>query len=74
MFFKKTCLFLFIFLFYQSVLHSKSISFDPKDLSNYFSGIVAYENKDNSLALDFFNSSKTLIKTHDPYFKKYVNF
>ncbi len=73
MFFKKTCLFLFIFLFYQTVLHSKSISFDPKDLSNYFSGIVAYENKDNSLALDFFNSSKTLIKTHDPYFKKYVN-
>ena len=73
MFFKKTFFFLFIFLFYQTVLHSKSISFDPKDLSNYFSGIVAYENKDNSLALDFFNSSKTLIKTHDPYFKKYVN-
>jgi hypothetical protein len=50
-----------ILLLYQTPLHSKSNSFDnfnSKDLSKYFSGIVAFENKDNSLALHFFNSSK----------------
>ena len=42
-----------IFLFYQTPINSKSISFndfDSKNLSNYFSGIVAYENKDNLMA------------------------
>ena len=64
-----------LLLFYQTSSFSKSISFDnfnSKDLSNYFSGIVAFENKSNSKALKFFNSSKNLIKDHDPYLKKYV--
>ncbi len=62
-------------LFYQNPSFSKSLSFNnfnSKDLSNYFSGIVASENKSNSEALKFFNSSKNLIKEHDPYLKKYV--
>ena len=62
-------------LFYQTSSFSKSTSFDnfnSKDLSNYFSGIVAFENKSNSKALKFFNSSKNLIKDHDPYLRKYV--
>ena len=66
---------LILLLFYQTSSFSKSISFDnfnSKDLSNYFSGIVAFENKSNSKALKFFNSSKNLIKNHDPYLKKYV--
>ena len=53
--FKKTFLIIFILqLLYQSHLHSKSTSFeefDSKNLSNYFSGIVAFESKDNSDAL-----------------------
>ena len=60
---------------YQSPLYSQSTSFknfDSKNLSNYFSGIVAFENKDNSKALDFFKSSKILINQHNPYLKKYV--
>ena len=64
-----------IFLFYQTPINSKSISFndfDSKNLSNYFSGIVAYENKDNLKALDFFNSSKSLISQHDPFLKRYI--
>ncbi len=68
--------FILIFqLLYQNPSFSKSISFDnfnSKDLSNYFSGIVAFENKSNSKALKFFHSSKNLIKEHDPYLKKYV--
>ena len=63
-------------LFYQSPSYSKSNSFnnlDSKNLSNYFSGIIAFENKDNSNALDFFQSSKILISKHDPYLKRYVS-
>ena len=69
---KKIRIFLLVILLYQTPLYSKSNSFESKNLSKYFSGIVAYENKDNSIALDFFNSSKILIKKHDPYFKRYI--
>ena len=71
MFFK---LFL-ILLLYQSPLYSKNTSlkdFNARYLSNYFSGIVAYENLDNTEALKFFNSSKILIKQHDAYLERYV--
>jgi len=64
-----------IFLFYQTPVNSKSVSFNDfnsKNLSRYFSGIVAYENKDNSSALNFFNSSKILLDQHDPFLKRYI--
>jgi len=67
---------LIILLFYQDPLYSKSKTlndFNLHYLSNYFSGIVAYENKDNLEALKFFKSSKYLINKHDPYLEKYVN-
>ncbi len=72
---KKISLILVIFISYQTQLFSKSNSFDDfnsKNLSNYFSGIVAFENKDNNLALEFFDSSKILLNKHDPYLKRYV--
>ncbi len=64
-----------IIISYQTPLYSKSTSFNEinaKDLSNYFSGIVAFENKENSDALKFLNSSKILINKHDQYLKRYV--
>jgi len=67
--------FALILFFYQSPLYSKNITlkdFNSHHLSNYFSGIVAYENNDNSQALKFFKSSKPLIKQHDSYLKNYV--
>ena len=74
--FKKILNFFFIIaLFYQSTSYSKSNSlenFNSKDLSNYFSGIVAFENKKNSDALKFFNLSKILLDQHDPYLKRYI--
>ncbi len=76
MFLKKIKFILIIFLLYQTPLYSKSTSFndfDSKNLSKYFSGIVAFENKENSLALDYFNSSKVLLDKHDPYLKRYVS-
>ena len=74
--FSKKIKFIFIFLLlYQTPLYSKSTSFndyDAKILSKYFSGMVAFENRDNSKALDFFNSSKIMINQHNPYLKRYV--
>ena len=74
---KKLIKLVFIFgLLYQTPIYSKSTSFNDfnsRDLSNYFSGIIAYENQNNSKALKFFNLSKVLINKHDSYLKRYVN-
>ena len=75
MFVKKIKLILIFIILYQSPLYSKSTSFkdfNSRTLSNYFSGIVAFENKDNSNSLNFFNTSKALLNKHKPYFKRYV--
>ena len=66
-----------ILLFYQSPLYSKNKTlndFNSHHLSNYFSGIVAYENNDNSQALKFFRSSKHLVKKHNSYLKNYITY
>ena len=75
MFIKKIRFILIITLFYQTPLFSKNSSFNDfnaQNLSQYFSGIVAFENKDNAEALKFFNSSKILIENHDAYLKRYL--
>jgi tetratricopeptide (TPR) repeat protein len=75
MFNKKFIIILILLLLYQSSLLSKSTSlgeFNSNNLSKYFSGIVAFENKDNSIALNYFNSSKILINQHDPYLERFV--
>ena len=67
--------FVLIILFYQSPLYSKSKilnDFNSHDLSDYFSGVVAYANQDSSKALKFFKSSKPLIKQHNSYLEKYI--
>ena len=76
MFKKKIILILLISLFYQTHSYSKSNSFekiDSKNLSKYFSGIVASQNENNTKALNFFNSSKILINTHDAYLERLVS-
>jgi len=75
MFSKKIKIILIFLLFYQSPLLSKSNNFNDfnsDNLSKYFSGIVAFENKNNSDALNYFNSSKILLNRHDPYLEKFV--
>ena len=72
MFNKLVKILLTLVIFYQTPAYSKSASFNEKNLTNYFSGIIAYENKDNTDALKFFNASKTLINKHDSYLKRYV--
>ena len=76
MFKKKIILILLIFLFYQTHSYSKSNSFekiDSKNLSKYFSGIVASHNENNTKALNFFNSSKILMNAHDGYLERLVS-
>ena len=54
-------------------LYAKNVDssdFNLKSLTSYFSAIVSYDNRKNTDALKFFNSSKLLIETHDPYLKK----
>ncbi|MDA9647915.1 hypothetical protein N9T17_04355, partial [Candidatus Pelagibacter sp.] len=75
MFNKLTKIFVILGIFYQTPVYSKSASFNEfnsRDLSNYFSGIIASENKNNSDALKFFNSTKVLLKKHDAYLKRYT--
>jgi len=67
--------FVLILFLYQSPLYSKIKTLDDfnlRYLSNYFSGIVAYDNNDNSEALKFFKSSRILIKQHESYLEKYI--
>ena len=75
MFIKRIIILLISFILYQSPLFSKSNTFNEfnsKNLSKYFSGIVAFENKNNSKALDFFESSKILINRHNQYLERYI--
>ena len=45
---------------------------NSKNFSDYFSGIVAFENRRNSESLNFFESSKILLSQHDSFLQKYV--
>ena len=74
MFDKIIKLFLIIIL-YQTPLYSKNNNFDnlnSKNFSDYFSGIVAFENRRNSDSLKFFESSKILLTQHDSFLQRYV--
>ena len=65
-----------VFLLYQTPTYSKSNSFsnfEAKNLSKYFSGIVAYDNNKNLDALNFFNSSRVLLDRHDTYLQRYTS-
>ena len=65
----------FFIILFQNQLYSKTIDnvdINSKDLSNYFSAILSYNNSNNTDALKFFNLSKILINKHDPYLKKYI--
>ena len=62
-------------MFCQSPLYSKSKTlndFNSHHLSNYFSGVVAHNNNDDSQALKFFKSSRYLIKKHNSYLENYI--
>ena len=64
-----------LILFYQGPVQSKVKDinkFDYKDLSNYFSGLISFNQNKNTEALKFFNSAKILIDQHTPYLLSYI--
>ena len=68
-------LFSILLIVYQIPVYSKNNfinEFNYKDLSNYFSAQVSYNNQKNADALKFFKSSKSLINKHNPYLKQYI--
>ena len=68
-------IFFCLFVFYQNISHSKSLEspvFNEKNLYNYFSALVALDKNQNYESLKFFNSSKYLKESHEPYIKKYI--
>ena len=64
-----------IIFLYQTNLYSKAANekeFNQKYLSNYFSGLLSYDNQKNNNALKFFENSKILIQSHDNFLKEYA--
>jgi len=62
-------------LFFTNKLNAKSLDISEvniKNLANYFSAIVAYDNDTNIKALRFFNISQSLLNIHRPYLKQYI--
>mgnify|MGYP001487554527 FL=1 len=64
-----------IIFLYQTNLYSKAANekeFNQEYLSNYFSGLLSYDNQKNNNALKFFENSKILIQSHDNFLKEYA--
>ena len=69
-------LFIFLTFLYHTSVFSKPTdnnNFNQRYLSNYFSAIVAYDNKDNELSLKYFNSTKSILRDHPEFFDKYIS-
>jgi len=70
----KIIFFCFI-IFYQNVSYSKNLditNFNEKNIYNYFSALVSLDNNQYSNSLKFFNSSKFLKQSYQPYINKYL--
>ena len=68
-------IFTIFFVFFTLEAKSKNIyskDFNSKELSNYFSGVISYNNQKNEQALKYFKSSKQLLNKHEEYFKKLI--
>ena len=69
-------LFIIITFLYHSSAFSKTSenqNFNHRYLSKYFSALVSHENGDNELAINYFNSTKSILRDYPVYFDKYVN-
>ena len=62
-------------LFFLNISYSKNVdltNINEKNIYNYFSAKIALNNNENAESIKFFNSSKFLKDSHEPYVKKYV--
>ena len=60
--------------FFAKQANSKVTNNDlnEKELTNYLSAIISYNNQQHQDSLSYFNSSKALIKKRDNYLRKYI--
>ncbi len=65
-------IFLSVFPIEAKTKSTYSNDFNSKQLSNYFSGIVAHNNQNNEKALKYLKSSKQLLNEHEEYFKRLI--
>ncbi len=65
-----------LFLLYQTNSFSNvkiNNQYNQEYLSDYFSAILSYANKNNRLAIRYFESSKTLLMQNSSYFDQYIS-
>ena len=68
-------IFTIFIIFFTAEAKSKNIyseDFNPKNLSNYFSGVISHNNQKNEQALKYFKSSKQLLNKHEEYSKRLI--
>ena len=68
-------LFIIITFLYHSSAFSKTSenqNFNHRYLSNYFSAQVSHENGNNDLAIKYFDSTKSILRSYPNYFDKYI--
>ena len=67
-------IFIIISFFFANQANSKNIdyNFNKSELSNYLSAIISFSNHENEQSLNYFNSSKRLLRNHENYLKQYV--
>ena len=67
-------IFIIISFFFTNQANSKNIdyNFNKSELSNYLSAIISFNNHENEQSLNYFNSSKRLLRNHENYLKQYV--
>ncbi len=67
-------IFTLVIFFFTNQANSKisDNSFNKKELANYLSAIISYDNQRNEQSLSYFNSSKSLVKKHENYLKQYI--
>ncbi len=68
-------LYILIAFLYHPFAFSKTIenkNFNPRYLSNYFSAQVSHKNGDNELAINYFNSTKVILRDYPNYFDQYI--
>ena len=67
-------IFIIISFFFANQANSKNIdyNFNKSELSNYLSAIISFNNHENEQSLNYFNSSKRLLRNHENYLKRYV--
>ena len=67
-------IFIIITFFFTNQANSKvsDKNFNKSEIANYLSAIISYNSQQNKESLNYYNSSKALLRKHENYLKQYV--